>query len=74
MRATKQMFRRMTVFQTGSDQPLTAADRRARVLAIKRAVAAGTYRCNDRALADRLLTDLLWEQWQRRRLAKTRAA
>ena len=60
-------------FQAGSDQPMTAADRRARVAAIKRAVAAGTYRCNDRALADCLLTDLLWEQWQRQRLAKRSA-
>ncbi len=57
-------------FHSGSDQPLTEADRRARVAAIKRAVATGTYRCNDQALADCLLTDLLWEQWQRRRLAK----
>gem|GEM_PF-6038710 len=59
------------MFQTGSDQPLTAAERRARVLAIKRAVAAGSYRCNDQALADRLLLDLLWEQWQRRYLARS---
>lgn len=57
-------------FQTGSDQPLSDADRRARVAAIKRAVVAGTYRCNDRALANSLITDLLWEQWQRERLAK----
>lgn len=64
------MPERNTFFQTGSDQPLTEADRRARVAAIKRAVAAGAYQCNDRALADRLLTDLLWEQWQRRRLAR----
>lgn len=59
-----------TLFQTGSDQLLSEADRRARVAAIKRAVTAGTYHCNDRNLADSLLIDLLWEQWQRERLAK----
>jgi anti-sigma28 factor (negative regulator of flagellin synthesis) len=64
------MKKKDTFFQTGSDQPWSEADRRARVAAIKRAVAAGTYQCNDRALADCLLTDLLWEQWQRQRLGK----
>ncbi|MGQ9920534.1 MAG: hypothetical protein ACUVRZ_04300 [Desulfobacca sp.] len=67
------MKEKVTFFQVGSDQPLTEADRRVRVIAIKRAVAAGTYRCNDRALADCLLLDLLWEQWQRQRLAKRAA-
>jgi anti-sigma28 factor (negative regulator of flagellin synthesis) len=59
-----------TLFQTGSDQRLTAADRRARILAIKRAVAAGTYRCNDQALAEGLLIELLWQQWERRRASR----
>ncbi len=62
---------KVTLFQTGSDQLLTEADRRARVLALKRAVAAGTYQCNDQAVAESLLLELLWQQWERRQVARS---
>ncbi len=64
------MANRRQLFKTGSDQPLNDDARQARVAAIKRAVAAGTYRCQLQDVADALLLDLLWEQWQRRRLGK----
>ena len=44
--------------------------RQGRVDAIKQAVEAGAYRVDDQALADSLLSDLLWEQWERIRFIK----
>jgi hypothetical protein len=54
----------------GNDASPAAPSRQERVAAIKQAVAAGTYRVEDRTLADSLLRDLLWEQWERIRLLK----
>ncbi len=42
-------------------------DRRAKVQAIKQAVSAGAYRVDARSVADSLLTDLLWQQWESQR-------
>ena len=50
--------------------PSAETTRQAKVDAIKQAVEAGTYRVDDRALADSLLSDLLWEQWERIRFFK----
>ncbi len=50
--------------------PSAETTRQAKVDAIKQAVEAGTYRVDDRALAASLLSDLLWEQWERIRFFK----
>jgi flagellar biosynthesis anti-sigma factor FlgM len=54
----------------GPDLPGIEESRAARVEAIKQAIAAGTYRVDDRELADGLLSDLLREEWERRQMAK----
>jgi flagellar biosynthesis anti-sigma factor FlgM len=56
--------------KAGNEMSLAEAARAARVQALKQAVAAGTYRVDDRDLADSLLSDLLWEQWERKRFLK----
>jgi flagellar biosynthesis anti-sigma factor FlgM len=56
--------------EAGNEMSLAEAARAARVQALKRAVAEGTYRVDDRELADSLLNDLLWEEWERKRYLK----
>lgn len=56
--------------QAGPDLPLSEETRAARLKTIKQAVAAGTYQVDNRDLADGLLSDLLWEQWERIRFFK----
>jgi anti-sigma28 factor (negative regulator of flagellin synthesis) len=56
--------------QTGNDLPAVEVSRVARVKTIKQAVESGTYKIDDRSLADSLISDLLWEEWERKRLAK----
>ena len=56
--------------QSGNDVPPVGINRQAKVDAIKQAVEAGTYRVDDRALAGSLLSELLWEYWERIRFIK----
>jgi anti-sigma28 factor (negative regulator of flagellin synthesis) len=56
-----------TSFPEGPAKELT---REARVQAIKEAIAAGTYRIDDRNLADCLLSALLQAHWEKMRLKK----
>jgi anti-sigma28 factor (negative regulator of flagellin synthesis) len=46
--------------------------RQEKIAAIKQALEAGTYRVDNRTLADCLLNDLLWEQWERLELSEKR--
>ena len=48
--------------------PAKESTREARVQAIKEAIAAGTYRIDNRNLADGLLSDLLQVHWEKMRL------
>jgi anti-sigma28 factor (negative regulator of flagellin synthesis) len=56
--------------QLVNDMPLPGATRKARLKAIKQAIEAGTYHVDNCDLADSLLSDLLWEQWERIRFFK----
>jgi anti-sigma28 factor (negative regulator of flagellin synthesis) len=56
--------------QTGNDLPAVELSRTARVKTIKQAVESGTYKIDDRSLADSLISDLLREEWARKRLSK----
>jgi hypothetical protein len=56
---------------SGNDMQLAETTRQARVDAIKQAVKVGNYQVDDHALADSLISDLLWEQWERIRFYKT---
>jgi len=56
--------------QLANDLPLPEATREARLKVIKQAIEAGTYQVNNCDLADSLLSDLLWEQWERIRFFK----
>jgi anti-sigma28 factor (negative regulator of flagellin synthesis) len=55
---------------SGNGIPPPDAARQAKVNAIKQAVDAGTYRVDNRTLADSLLSDILWEQWEKIRFLK----
>jgi len=55
--------------EKGKKMPAIESNR-ARIQAIKEAIAAGTYRIDNGELADSFITDLLWEQWKRIRLLK----
>ena len=50
--------------------PAQESTREARVQAIKEAIATGTYRIDNRHLADSLLSDLLQAHWEKMRLKK----
>jgi flagellar biosynthesis anti-sigma factor FlgM len=55
---------------SGNNMPTTAPTRQEKVEAVKQAVEAGTYRVDTGALADSLLRQLLWDQWERARRTK----
>jgi anti-sigma28 factor (negative regulator of flagellin synthesis) len=55
----------------GSDMLPAETTRQARVEAIKQAVETGNYRVDDRTLADSLISDLLWQQFERIKFIKT---
>jgi flagellar biosynthesis anti-sigma factor FlgM len=55
---------------SSNDAPPAVPTRQEKVAAIKQAIKAGTYHVDDRALADSLLRELLWEQWERLRFLK----
>jgi anti-sigma28 factor (negative regulator of flagellin synthesis) len=55
---------------SGKNMPPAAPTRQERVETVKQAVEAGTYRVDTRALADSLLRQLLWDQWERARRIK----
>jgi flagellar biosynthesis anti-sigma factor FlgM len=57
-------------FQEGTIMPAKDSTREARVQALKEAIAAGTYRIDNRNLADGLLSDLLQAHWEKMRLKK----
>jgi anti-sigma28 factor (negative regulator of flagellin synthesis) len=46
--------------------------RHEKIAAIKQALEAGTYKVDSRTLADCLLVDLFWEQWERLQLSEKR--
>jgi anti-sigma28 factor (negative regulator of flagellin synthesis) len=55
----------------GNDMLPAETTRQARVEAIKQAVETGNYRVDDRTLADSLISDLLWQQFERIKFFKT---
>jgi anti-sigma28 factor (negative regulator of flagellin synthesis) len=55
----------------GNDMLPAETNRQARVDAIKQAVETGNYRVDDRTLADSLISDLLWQQFERIKFFKT---
>jgi anti-sigma28 factor (negative regulator of flagellin synthesis) len=56
--------------QAGKDLSEDEVGRATRVKTIKQAVESGTYKTDDRVLANSLLIDLLWEEWEKKRLAE----
>jgi anti-sigma28 factor (negative regulator of flagellin synthesis) len=46
--------------------------RQEKIAAIKQGLEAGTYKTDSGTLADCLLGDLLWEQWERLQLSRKR--
>jgi flagellar biosynthesis anti-sigma factor FlgM len=57
-------------FEEGKKMPALESNREARIQAIKEAIAAGTYRIDNGELADSLVSDILWEQWEIIKLRK----
>lgn len=55
----------------GNDMLPAETTRQARVEAIKQAVETGNYRVDERTLADSLISDLLWQQFERIKIFKT---
>jgi anti-sigma28 factor (negative regulator of flagellin synthesis) len=65
------MMKEKKISLKGNDMLPAETTRQARVEAIKQAVATGNYRVDDRTLADSLISDLLWQQFERMNFFKT---
>ncbi len=64
------MKKKKISFPEKNKKSANESTREARVQSIKEAIAAGTYRIDNRNLADGLLRDLLQAHWEKIRLKK----
>jgi anti-sigma28 factor (negative regulator of flagellin synthesis) len=56
--------------QTENNPNISELCRADKVKIIKQAVESGNYKIDDRSLADSLINDLLWDEWERKRLSE----
>jgi anti-sigma28 factor (negative regulator of flagellin synthesis) len=64
------MIKNKTSFKDWNQMSANESIREARLQSLKDAIEAGTYRLDNRVLADSLLDKLLQEQWKRLKIKK----